>query len=57
MVIGEGCQHLRRRPWLAGLGRSLGRPKGRQLMGIVLVLAVNVALGIFPLPLLLLAGQ
>ena len=39
------------------LGRSLGRPKGPQLMGIVLVLAVNVALGIFPQPLLLLAGQ
>ena len=39
------------------LGRSLGRPKGPQLVGIVLVLAVNVALGIFPQPLLLLAGQ
>ena len=39
------------------LGRSLGRPSGPQLMGIVLVLAVNVVLGIFPQPLLLLAGQ
>ena len=44
--------------WLPGslrLGRSLGLPKGRQAVGIALVLAVNVAAGLYPLPLLLAA--
>ena len=44
--------------WLPGslrLGRSLGLPKGRQAVGVALVLAVNVAVGLYPLPLLLAA--
>ncbi len=44
--------------WLPGsvrLGRPLGAPKGRQALGVVLVLAVNVAAGLYPLPLLLAA--
>ena len=44
--------------WLPGslrLGRSLGLPKGRQAVGAALVLAVNVAVGLYPLPLLLAA--
>ncbi|HEY0829785.1 MAG TPA: hypothetical protein VGE99_01505 [Candidatus Dormibacteraeota bacterium] len=44
--------------WLPGsmrLGRSLGLPRGRQAVGVVLVLAVNVAVGLYPLPLLLAA--
>jgi hypothetical protein len=39
------------------LGRTLGMPKGRQLVGIILALALNVALGLYPQPLLALAGQ
>lgn len=41
--------------WLPGslrLGRSLGRPRGRQALGVALILAVNVAAGLYPLPLL-----
>lgn len=38
------------------LGRTLGMPKGRQLAGIVVALALNVALGLYPQPLLSLAG-
>jgi hypothetical protein len=38
------------------LGRSLGRPQGRQLVGIALVLAITVGLGVYPQPLLTLAG-
>src|SRR5437879_4791973 len=44
--------------WLPGslrLGRSLGLPKGRQAVGVALVLAVNVAAGLYPLPILLAA--
>ena len=44
--------------WLPGsvrLGRTLGAPKGRQALGVVLVLAVNLAAGLYPLPLLLAA--
>jgi len=44
--------------WLPGslrLGRSLGLPRGRQAVGVALVLAVNVAVGLYPLPLLLAA--
>jgi hypothetical protein len=40
--------------WLPGslrLGRSLGRPRGRQAMGIVVVVAINVLVGLYPLPL------
>ena len=39
------------------LGRTLGVPKGRQLVGIIAALALSVALGLYPQPLLLLAGQ
>jgi hypothetical protein len=45
--------------WLPGslrLGRSLGVPRGRQALGVALVLAVNVAAGLYPLPLLAVAG-
>src|SRR5437588_2511854 len=41
--------------WLPGslrLGRSLGVPRGRQALGVALVLALNVAVGLYPLPLL-----
>ena len=41
--------------WLPGslrLGRSLGLPRGRQALGVALVLALNVAAGLYPLPLL-----
>jgi hypothetical protein len=41
--------------WLPGslrLGRSLGQPRGRQAIGVALILAVNVAAGLYPLPLL-----
>lgn len=41
--------------WLPGslrLGRSLGQPRGRQAFGVALILAVNVAAGLYPLPLL-----
>jgi hypothetical protein len=45
--------------WLPGslrLGRSMGMPRGRQLTGVAIVLAVNVLIGLYPLPLLRLAG-
>jgi hypothetical protein len=45
--------------WLPGslrLGRSLGVPRGRQALGVAIVLAVNVAAGLYPLPLLTVAG-
>lgn len=41
--------------WLPGslrLGRSLGRPRRRQALGVAIVLAVNLAFGLYPLPLL-----
>jgi hypothetical protein len=41
--------------WLPGslrLGRSLGQPRGRQALGVALILAVNVAAGLYPFPLL-----
>src|SRR2546423_1393373 len=41
--------------WLPGslrLGRGLGVPRGRQALGVALVLALNVAVGLYPLPLL-----
>src|SRR5205814_1553070 len=34
------------------LGRTLGMPNGRQLAGVVVALALNVALGLYPQPLL-----
>lgn len=41
--------------WLPGslrLGRSLGLPRGRQALGVALVIALNVAVGLYPFPLL-----
>ena len=38
------------------LGRSLGVPRGKQAAGVAVVLALNVAVGLFPLPLLAVAG-
>jgi hypothetical protein len=38
------------------LGRSMGVPRGRQAVGVAVVLAVNVFLGLYPQPLLTLAG-
>ena len=34
------------------LGRSLGVPRGRHALGVAAVLAINVAVGLYPLPLL-----
>jgi hypothetical protein len=45
--------------WLPGslrLGRSMGVPRGRQAVGVAIVLAMNVLLGVYPQPLLTLAG-
>ena len=41
--------------WLPGslrLGRSIGLPRGRRALAVVLVLAINAAAGLYPLPLL-----
>lgn len=38
------------------LGRSMGLPRGRQAIGVAVVLAVSVFLGLYPQPLLALAG-
>lgn len=38
------------------LGRSMGMPRGRQAVGVAIVLALNVLLGLYPQPLLRLAG-
>lgn len=46
--------------WLPGslrLGRSLGTPRRRQAFGVGLVVVINVAIGLYPLPVLSLAGQ
>jgi hypothetical protein len=45
--------------WLPGslrLGRSMGVPRGRQAVGVAIVLGLNVLLGVYPQPLLALAG-
>jgi hypothetical protein len=45
--------------WLAPslrLGRSMGLPRGRQAIAVAIVLAINVVLGIYPQPLLAVAG-
>ncbi|HEY1419519.1 MAG TPA: hypothetical protein VGG90_02285 [Candidatus Dormibacteraeota bacterium] len=39
------------------LGRTLGQPRGRQALGVGIVLAINVVIGLYPLPLLALAGR
>jgi hypothetical protein len=38
------------------LGRSLGLPRGRQAVGVGIVLVINLALGLYPQPVLSLAG-
>ncbi|HKW69799.1 MAG TPA: hypothetical protein VJP81_04385 [Candidatus Dormibacteraeota bacterium] len=41
--------------WLPGsfrLGQSLGSPRGRQALGVAIALAVNIAVGLYPLPIL-----
>jgi hypothetical protein len=38
------------------LGRSMGIPRGRQAVGVAIVLGLNVLLGVYPQPLLTLAG-
>ena len=38
------------------LGRSLGWPRGRQALGVAIVLAINAFMGLYPQPLLSLAG-
>jgi hypothetical protein len=38
------------------LGRSMGVPRGRQLVGVAIVLGFNILLGVYPQPLLTLAG-
>jgi hypothetical protein len=45
--------------WLPGslrLGRSLGRLRGRQALGIATVIAINLAAGLYPLPILAAGG-
>lgn len=46
--------------WLPGslrLGRSIGLPRGRQAVAVAVVIALNVAAGIYPMPLLAAAGH
>lgn len=38
------------------LGRSMGLPRGRQAIGVAIVLAINAFIGLYPQPLLALAG-
>ncbi len=38
------------------LGRSMGMPRGRQAVGVAIVLALNIVLGLYPQPFLALAG-
>jgi hypothetical protein len=38
------------------LGRSMGVPRGRQMVGVAIVLGFNILLGVYPQPLLTLAG-
>jgi hypothetical protein len=38
------------------LGRSMGLPRGRQALGVAIVLAINAFVGFYPQPLLTLAG-
>ena len=54
LVIGLGM--LLWLPSSLRLGRSLGLPRGRQALGVGLALAVNVAIGLYPQPILALAG-
>jgi hypothetical protein len=54
LVIGVGL--LLWLPASLRLGRSLGMPRGRQALGVAIALAVNVAVGLYPQPILSLAG-
>lgn len=38
------------------LGRSMGMPRGRQALGVAIVLAINTFIGLYPQPLLALGG-
>ncbi len=38
------------------LGRSMGMPRGRQALGVAIVLAINALIGLYPQPLLAFAG-
>ena len=54
LVIGLGL--LLWLPSSLRLGRSLGLPRGRQAVGVGVALGINVAIGVYPLPILALAG-
>ncbi|HEV2035870.1 MAG TPA: hypothetical protein VGU71_17035 [Candidatus Dormibacteraeota bacterium] len=54
LVIGLGL--LLWLPSSLRLGRSLGMPRGRQALGVGIALAINVAIGVYPQPILALAG-
>lgn len=54
LVIGAGL--LLWLPPSLRLGRSLGAPHGRQALGVGIALALSVAIGLYPQPILSLAG-
>jgi hypothetical protein len=54
LVIGAGL--LLWLPPSLRLGRSLGAPRGRQALGVGIALALSVAIGLYPQPILSLAG-
>ncbi|OLC14838.1 MAG: hypothetical protein E6I23_11705 [Chloroflexi bacterium] len=54
LVIGIGL--LLWLPPSLRLGRSLGAPRGRQALGVGIALALSVAIGLYPQPILSLAG-
>ncbi len=55
LVIGIGL--LLWLPPSLRLGRSLGAPRGRLALGVGIALALSVAIGLYPQPILSLAGQ
>jgi hypothetical protein len=54
LVIGAGL--LLWLPPSLRLGRSLGAPHGRQAVGVAIALAIGAAIGLYPQPILTLAG-
>lgn len=44
-------------PMSLRLGRTLGQPRGRQALGVGIVIAANAVVGLYPLPLLALGGR
>ncbi len=54
LVVGLGL--LLWLPSSLRLGRSLGLPRGRQALGVGIALGINVAVGVYPQPILSLAG-